>query len=47
MVTVAELLEAHGASWKLTLLAGSTALANAITVPRIQKPVSPSPATFR
>ena len=38
MVTVAELVEAHGASWKLTLLAGSTSLANAITVPRIQKP---------
>ncbi len=29
MVTVAELLEAHGASWKLTLLAGAAALANA------------------
>jgi HPr kinase/phosphorylase len=38
MVTVAELLEAHGTSWKLTLLAGSSATSNAITVPRIQKP---------
>jgi HPr kinase/phosphorylase len=38
MVTIAELLEARGAAWSLTVLAGETALANAVTVPRIQKP---------
>jgi HPr kinase/phosphorylase len=38
MVTVAELLEERGAAWKLTVLAGETALANVISVPRIQKP---------
>lgn len=38
MVTVAELLAARGAAWRITLLAGKKALANAISVPRIQKP---------
>src|SRR6185369_14661142 len=38
MVTVAELLEAHGASWKLSLLTGASALGNVVSVPRIQKP---------
>jgi HPr kinase/phosphorylase len=37
-VTVAELVEARGAAWKLTLLTGGAALANGITVARIQKP---------
>src|SRR6185295_20181785 len=38
MVTVAELLASRGAAWHLTVLAGEDALANAISVPRIQKP---------
>jgi HPr kinase/phosphorylase len=38
MVTVAELLEARGAAWKLTVLAGEARLTNGISVPRIQKP---------
>lgn len=38
MVTIAELLEARGAAWTLTVLAGEAALGNAISVPRIQKP---------
>lgn len=38
MVTVADLLEACAAAWKLTVLAGEAALANAVSVPRIQKP---------
>ena len=38
MVTLTELIEARGAAWHLTLLAGATALANTISVPRIQKP---------
>lgn len=38
MVTVAQLIEGRGAAWNLTLLAGETALANGISVPRIQKP---------
>jgi HPr kinase/phosphorylase len=38
MVTVRELLDARGPAWKLTVLAGETALANAISVSRIQKP---------
>src|SRR3954466_8510931 len=38
MVTVAELVEAHGAAWKLTLLTGGASLGNVVSVPRIQKP---------
>jgi HPr kinase/phosphorylase len=38
MVTIAELVEARGAAWTLTVLAGEKALANAVSVPRIQKP---------
>jgi HPr kinase/phosphorylase len=38
VVTIAELIEARGAAWRLTVLAGETALGNGISVPRIQKP---------
>jgi HPr kinase/phosphorylase len=38
VVTLTELIEARGTAWHLTLLAGATALANTISVPRIQKP---------
>src|SRR3954452_10216320 len=38
MVRVAELVEARGAAWKVTLLTGGAALANSIPVARIQKP---------
>lgn len=38
MVTIRELIEARGAAWSLALLAGESALGNAISVPRIQKP---------
>ncbi len=38
MVTVGELIEARGEAWNLSVLAGRAALANTISVPRIQKP---------
>lgn len=38
MVTIRELIGARGAAWTLTLLAGESALDNATSVPRIQKP---------
>ena len=38
MVTIAELIEARGEPWRLTVLTGTGALGNTISVPRIQKP---------
>ena len=38
MVTIRQLIEARGAAWNLRLLAGESALENATSVPRIQKP---------
>jgi HPr kinase/phosphorylase len=38
MVTIGELVQARGEAWKLRLIAGSSGLANAVTIPRIQKP---------
>jgi HPr kinase/phosphorylase len=37
-VTIEELIEARGTTWNLAVLAGESALANVVSVPRIQKP---------
>src|SRR5688572_29142836 len=38
MVTIGELLQAHGETWRLNLLAGESGLGNGVSIPRIQKP---------
>ncbi len=38
MVTIGELLQARSDAWKLRLIAGASGLANAVSIPRIQKP---------
>jgi HPr kinase/phosphorylase len=38
MVTIGELLQACSEAWKLKLVAGGNGLANAVSIPRIQKP---------
>ena len=38
MVTIGELLQARSDTWKLKLIAGESGLANAVSIPRIQKP---------
>jgi HPr kinase/phosphorylase len=38
MVTIGELLQARGETWRLKLLAGDSGLGNGVTIPRIQKP---------
>lgn len=38
MVTIGELLQARGETWRLKLLAGDGGLGNGISIPRIQKP---------
>ncbi len=38
MVTIGELLQARGETWRLKLLAGDGGLGNGVSIPRIQKP---------
>ena len=38
MVTIGELLQARGETWRLKLLAGDSGLGNGVSIPRIQKP---------
>jgi HPr kinase/phosphorylase len=38
MVTIGELLQARGETWRLKLLAGDGGLGNSVSIPRIQKP---------